>query len=149
MRILSFITILILSCIALFHLLWAFKIWWPLQDEVMLARAVAGFKGISSMPETIPCIIVALLMIFNGYIAFELTKIRTTIFRYILFLIGAGISFVFFARGVIGYLPFWAKLTPEEPFRTLDIAYYSPLCLILGFLFIILTSGFARRCFTF
>ena len=47
-------------------------------------------------------------------------------------LAGAGFAFVLLARGIVGFLPFWAEVTPEEPFRTLDKRFYSPLCLALG-----------------
>lgn len=47
-------------------------------------------------------------------------------------LAGAGFAFVLLARGIAGFLPFWEAITPEEPFRTLNKQYYSPLCLALG-----------------
>ncbi len=41
-------------------------------------------------------------------------------------------ALVFLGRGVAGFTPAWRRHTPEQPFATLDIRYYSPLCLAIG-----------------
>lgn len=48
---------------------------------------------------------------------------------------------VFLPRGLAGYLPMFAAMTSEEPFRTLDQRFYSPLCIALGVAFAVLLSG--------
>ena len=52
------------------------------------------------------------------------------------------LSGFFLARGIAGYTDRWRQLTPEQPFARLDRKYYSPLCLVLGLFFIILTLGY-------
>ena len=56
-------------------------------------------------------------------------------------LAGLAVAFVFLARGIAGFTPAWRRLTPEQPFASLDVRYYSPLCLAIG-------SGFAALAIT-
>ena len=56
-------------------------------------------------------------------------------------LAAAAAALVFLGRGVAGFTPAWRRLTPEEPFATLDVRYYSPLCLIIGAGFVALILG--------
>ena len=56
---------------------------------------------------------------------------------------GCGCAAVFAARGAVGYITVWARLTPEEPFRSYDRRYYAPLCLLLGAGFAALSWQFA------
>ena len=54
-------------------------------------------------------------------------------------LAGLAVALVFLGRGVAGFTPAWRRHTPEQPFATLDVRYYSPLCLAIGIGFAALT----------
>ncbi|MDP5085971.1 MAG: DUF3995 domain-containing protein [Yoonia sp.] len=115
----------LLSLIAAMHLAWAFHIWIPIRDEVQLAHAVVGAKGVTRMPGTIPCLLVA------GSLAIVIAALwmpSVTIARVVLWLA----ALVFAGRGLIAYAGLWRKMTPEEPFATYDQRYYGPLCLVLA-----------------
>jgi len=124
----------VLAAIAGLHAIWAARIWWPVRDEAALARTIAGFRGIDRMPGMLPSVAVAaavlasLLLVADLSWASGLTHLPAWVVRSASALAGL----VFLGRGVIGFTPFWAKLTPEEPFRTLDRRYYSPLCILIG-----------------
>ena len=47
-------------------------------------------------------------------------------------------ALIFVVRGVVGYVPVWRRTMSGEPFATLDVRYYSPLCLAIGVSFGIL-----------
>ncbi|WP_427450185.1 DUF3995 domain-containing protein [Litorimonas sp. WD9-15] len=134
MTLLSQITAAILLLIALFHLLWGINVYWPAKDEASLARAVVGAKGITQMPNFWACSFVTVALLIGAVIvlslggAVRLASIPIWIFQ----ILGAGFALVLLARGIIGFTPFWAGITPEEPFLTLNRLYYSPLCLALG-----------------
>lgn len=131
---LSLATAVILLLIAALHLLWGLNVYFPASDETSLARAVVGARGITQMPNLFACSFVAVaLLIGTGIVLrlggfLELSAVPLWLFR----LAGAGFAFVLLARGIVGFLPFWAEITPEEPFKTLNRQFYSPLCIALG-----------------
>lgn len=131
---LSYITAVILFVIAALHFLWGVGVYWPVAGETELARAVVGAKGITRMPSFAACLFVTLALMAGIVIVLRLGGvIAPTFIPLILFQIaGAGFAFVLLSRGVVGFLPFWAEITPEEPFRRLDRQFYSPLCIALG-----------------
>ena len=133
--ILSSLVVITLLCVALIHALWGFGIWVPIRNEEALARAVVGARGVTRMPGPIPCFLVAggLTLLAAAVLFLPSGSVRTVL------LIGAAL--VFLARGVLAYLKIWRKMTPEEPFATLDRRIYGPLCLALGIAFIILNLG--------
>lgn len=124
----------LLSAVAALHALWGMRIWWPLGDEQKLARAVVGARNIEKMPSRISCFLVALALAFIALVTLQLGKVAAPIPLpdWALALAGLCSAGVFIVRGVAGFLPFWARLAPEEPFRSYDRKYYAPLCLILG-----------------
>jgi hypothetical protein len=117
-----------LLVIAAVHLLWALGIWFPYRDEERLVRTVVGLRGEARMPGPIPCaLVVAGLTVAAGLPWIAAGPIRQ-----------AGLvlaATVFAIRGIVPYRPFWRRLTPQEPFATLDRRVYGPLCLgiALGF----------------
>jgi hypothetical protein len=125
---------LILGTIAALHAAWAARIWWPVRDEASLARTIAGFRGIERMPDILPSLAVTtvlfacMLLAADMSVAPGLTKLP----HMLIAVATAGASMVFLARGLAGFTSFWARLTPEQPFRTLDRRYYSPLCILIG-----------------
>ncbi|MEM7004405.1 MAG: DUF3995 domain-containing protein [Pseudomonadota bacterium] len=123
-----------LLIIMLLHALWGFRVWWPIADELTLARTVVGAPGIKQMPSSAACFAVAFLLflavtlnlLLGGVV--ELQSLPKTLIA----VGGLGASSVFILRGIIGYFPFWARLTPELPLRAYDQWAYSPLCILLG-----------------
>lgn len=134
MTLLSQATAFILLIIALLHFLWGVNVTWPAKDEAALARAVVGAKGITQMPNFWACSFVTVALLIGTMIvltlggAVQMASLPMWIFQ----ILGAGFALVLLARGIVGFSPFWAGITPEEPFRTLNRLYYSPLCLALG-----------------
>ena len=119
--VLSFVVILI----ATLHILWGIGFWFPIEDEGALVRAVVGFSDAEEMPGAVPCALVGVAL----NMAVVCLWWPPGAFR---FLMLALVGTVFALRGAIAFTPFWRKLTPVEPFATLDRKYYGPLCLALG-----------------
>ncbi len=125
-----------LLAIGIAHLLWSFGQTWPIHSEALLARSISGTPGVTQMPPRLRTFGIAVLAFACGVLALSLAD-RSSGGAWLTalgVLAGAG----FLARGVVGYTAWWQRLTPEEPFRTLDRKNYSPLCLTLGVGFFIL-----------
>lgn len=122
---LELILCVVLAAIAILHTAWAIGLWVPLRDEACLVRAVVGAQGATRMPGPIPCALVAsgLLVVIMSIIA-DPSAIRSVI------LIGAGA--VLTVRGALAWIPFWRRMTPVEPFATLDRRVFGPLFFLLG-----------------
>ncbi|MEX0969074.1 MAG: DUF3995 domain-containing protein [Paracoccaceae bacterium] len=116
----------ILAALAALHLLWAIGFWWPIRDETQLARAIAGFKDIRTMPGAVPSALVAVALIA---VIWLLMGWPIGIWRSLGL---GGAAAVFILRGLAAYSPAWRRITPEMPFARLDWRYYGPLCLIIG-----------------
>ena len=125
---------LILGAIAALHAAWAARIWWPIRDEAALARTIAGFRGIERMPDILPSLAVTTVLFVCMLLAADMSFAPglTKLPHMLVAVATAGASIVFLARGMAGFTSFWARLTPEQPFRTLDRRYYSPLCILIG-----------------
>ncbi len=115
----------VLIALAVLHVLWGIGFWFPIEDEAQLVRAVAGFADAEEMPGAVPCALVAVAL----FMAVTCLWWPPGPFR---FLALAVIGVMFVARGAVAFTPFWRKLTPVEPFATLDRKYYGPLCLVMG-----------------
>jgi hypothetical protein len=115
----------VLALIAAIHVLWGIGLWVPIRDEAPLARTVVGAAGIERMPGAVPCALVAVaLMAGITWIWLPPDGLRQLG-------LAAGAA-IFSVRGVLAYLPVWRRLTPVQPFATLDRRLYGPLCLLLG-----------------
>lgn len=130
-----------LAALAGLHIYWAFGGVWPGNDEKSCARTIAGFKGIEKMPSRPEAITVAILLSAAALLALLLGSGNDMLPAWLLLAAGTAASLVFAGRGVAGYLPAWRRLTPEMPFATYDVRYYSPLCLALGAGFAFLTAS--------
>jgi hypothetical protein len=144
MMALSAIVALMLFAIAALHAYWGFGGVWPGTDAASCARAVAGFRGVTSMPGpgasfavTAALATAALTaLVKGGWVLPPLPDALVT-------LGAAGAALVFLGRGIAGFTPAWRRLTPEQPFATLDVRYYSPLCLLIGLVLLLLAlKGF-------
>lgn len=142
MLFLTYVTFATLLIIALLHVIWGLGILWPLKDEKSLVNAIAGFQAVEKMPPATASFFVAFIVLVAAAISLDLGR-KVLIFPPKIALIGgAGVAIVFLSRGLLGYTRFWTKLTPEEPFRSLDSVLYSPLCLALGVSFSALAWSF-------
>jgi hypothetical protein len=122
---LKLILCVVLAAIAIIHAAWAIGLWVPIRDEARLVRAVVGAQGATRMPGPIPCALVASgLLIVIMSITAEPSASRSAI------LIGGGL--VLAVRGALAWIPFWRRMTPVEPFATLDRHVFGPLSLLLG-----------------
>lgn len=119
------------------HIMWAFGSTWPVKDQKMLARTVAGFKGIEKMPPRFATFGVAIAAFAAGIIGLLLSDPET---NNTLTLLGVLLAGIFLFRGILGFTSKWRELTPEEPFRTLDRKIYSPLCIGIGICFVTLVA---------
>lgn len=143
MSILGIAVPLILGGLAALHALWGLKIWWPAGNEMRLARMAVGAADIANMPAALACFAVTAALSGGALTALMVVDLVELPFvpRGLIMLVGIGFAVVFLLRGIAGYLPKFAAMTPEEPFRTLDKRFYSPLCIALGVAFAVLLSG--------
>lgn len=134
MTILALNVAAVLLIIGVLHGFWGLRIWLPVRDEQQLARSVVGARDIVSMPPPLQCFFVALAL-FGGTLGIlALAEIVSLPFVPFV-LVQGGMAFfsaIFIMRGLIGFTPFWARITPEMPFRSLDRRVYSPLCVLIG-----------------
>ncbi len=115
----------VLLVISALHALWAARIWWPIRDEVALARAVVGQHGITQMPSATACAAVAAALCAAAFWPFLPSGLLQTLGL-------LALTAVFLGRGAVAYAPFWQARVPEEPFATNDRRLYGPLCLAIG-----------------
>ncbi|HEV7718638.1 MAG TPA: DUF3995 domain-containing protein [Arsenicitalea sp.] len=134
--ILAAILIVPLLAVSLAHLLWSVGAKWPIRDERLLARSVVGSAGVERMPPKILSFGVGVATLIACVLAMSLADHEGGGLS--LTLVGVLLAAIFLARGVVGYTDWWKKRTPEEPFRTLDRKNYSPLCLGIGAIFLVL-----------
>jgi hypothetical protein len=135
----------VLVLIAALHAYWGIGGIWPGRDALSCARAVVGFKGVDAMPSPAASFAVAAMIVVASLLALALGGLFATPFQRQA-LAGAGffVGLVFLGRGIAGFTPAWRRLTPEMPFASLDMRYYSPLCLLIGVGFAVLAGeGFS------
>jgi hypothetical protein len=128
MILLAAVLTLVLAAIAALHAYWGFGGVWPGRDAADCARRTGGFRGARTMPGPAACFAVAAALVVAALIPIFLAGR----FGMLATLAGLAVALVFLGRGVAGFSPAWRRLTPEEPFATLDVRYYSPLCLAIG-----------------
>lgn len=124
---------LALIAIAALHAYWGMGGVWPGRDAADCARRVGGFSGARRMAGPGPCFAVAAALLAAAVLVLLQGNL-------IVWPLPAGLvsfatlcaALVFLGRGVAGFTPAWRRLTPEQPFATLDVRYYSPLCLAIG-----------------
>jgi hypothetical protein len=123
----------VLFAIAALHAYWGVGGVWPGSDARSCARTVGGFPGATAMPGPMPCFAVAAAILIVAIVALaQGGLIRLPLPDAAVATATFGAALVFVARGVAGYTSAWRQLTPEQPFATLDMRYYSPLSLAIG-----------------
>ena len=142
MTLLAWLLAAVLTLIAALHVYWGIGGVWPGKDARSCAHAVVGFRGIDAMPSLIASFAVAGVLIAAALVALAVGGIFAQPFA-IMSLAGVSIFLgaTFLFRGIFGFTPWWRQLTPEMPFARLDMRYYSPFCLLLGFGLVILGIG--------
>ena len=121
---------LVLAVIAALHAYWGFGGVWPGRDAADCARRVGGFRGARTMPSPAPSFAVAAIAVAASIPLIMLGPLGTA--SSLPALAGLAVALVFLARGIAGFTPAWRRLTPEQPFASLDVRFYSPLCLAIG-----------------
>ncbi len=136
---LSVLIFITLAAIAALHAYWGFGGVWPAATELDLINTVVGMPGMTEMFGIGLTLIVAGLIFAGGVVALlasGVINIGPTWFARL----GAGVlTFVFLARGAMGYITPLLGVESTQPFASYDLLYYSPLCLILGVAFAYLT----------
>jgi hypothetical protein len=125
-----------LLSVSVAHVAWSFGLTWPIREEKLLARTVVGRPGIERMPPRWMSFAVAVLTLSAGILALALAD--HTSGGLTLTLLALPLAAVFGGRGALGYTAWWARMTPEPNFRFNDRRVYSPLCLAIGFGFLVL-----------
>ncbi|MEC9342428.1 MAG: DUF3995 domain-containing protein [Pseudomonadota bacterium] len=129
----------VLSGLAALHFYWAMGGLWPGIDEKSLARRVVGSPAVRRMPSRPVTVVVAGLLALAALWPLMWTALIPYPLPQALVWLGMiGLAIVFLGRGIAGYTPVFRAHFPEEPFASLDRRYYSPLCLAIGALFVLL-----------
>jgi Protein of unknown function (DUF3995) len=132
---------LILVSAAALHFYWAAGGLWPGRSPRELIDTVIGDPRLDRMPPAWAGALVGLALAGTALIPLVLAlplwgKFLPDALTFRLFLWSLSytplVALVFIARGVAGYLPFWRRRLPAQPFARLDMFLYSPLCLFLG-----------------
>lgn len=143
MMLIASATFAILAAISALHFAWATGSTFPAADAAELSRMVTGFRSRDLMPGKGLTLLVSVAILIGGFWALVLAEWAwLPLPTWLVALGGLGLATVFLARGIAGYTDRWRQLTPEQPFARLDRRYYSPLCLVIGIYFIILTLGY-------
>lgn len=131
----------VLTGLAAIHVYWGMGGVWPGTDEKSCARAIAGFKGLDRMPGPGPSFFVAAMLFATAALALVSAGIVALPLPDVVIPVAAfAVALVFLGRGIAGFTPAWRRLTPEMPFARNDRLWYSPLCLLVGTGFILLSS---------
>ena len=139
MKTLSVIIFLILTAIAAVHVYWGFGGLWPGKNVDELIRTVVGVPGMTQMFSPGLTLAVAGLIFAAGLVALLASGVIAIGPRWFARL-GAGVlTLIFLGRGIMGFLMTPLNIEQTEPFATYDLWLYSPLCLVIGGAFAVLT----------
>ena len=139
MVVLGFIVFVTMAAISILHFYWAAGGLWPAKNAADLVKTVAGAPDISRMPPWWLTFTVAVLIFIGG--CMPLMQIYGVTPWFFPMFSGIGLwvlCAVFLLRGLVTYLypPSFSNST--QPFKRLNILYFSPLCLILGLAYFVL-----------
>jgi len=130
----------LLAGIAALHAWWGLGGSFPAADRDSLALLVIGQRQV---PPPLACFVVAAAVAGMALLpAITLGWIGTPSWVRRLVEVGCwGAAAIFAIRGVAGYLPAFARLFPLEPFASMNRVAYSPLCLLLALLFVVVARA--------
>lgn len=118
--------------VAAIHLAWAFGVTWPASSPAELARAVLGSPEATAMPAPVMTAAIAAALVVAGA-AVLARGAGSGAWRAAGHLGTALVAGVLALRGVAGLAQsLLAPDTVTELYRVLDLAVYSPLCLVLA-----------------
>jgi hypothetical protein len=127
------ILFVLLLAIAALHAYWGLGGLWPAATERELIDTVIGSASFKRMPPTWMTFIVVALLMIAGALALSASGVWRLGWDWLARAGAGGVALVFLARGASGYwLPMRPGIALTEPFATLDVTVYSPLCLALG-----------------
>lgn len=132
----------ILTLISAVHVYWAFGGLWPAGDEQGLINTVLGNPHARAMPPLGVTLVVAGLIFLAGVFGLLAGGWIPGVIH-VLARIAAGVlALIFIGRGGVGWAIDFGLLHVEvtEPFRTLDLWFYAPLCIALGVGFAVLAA---------
>lgn len=137
MKTLSLSLFILLCAIAALHAYWGLGGLWPGSTEQELIDTVVGVPGMTEMFSGPVTFAVAGLIFAAGLVALSA---RAMPFGPAWFarLGTAVLTVIFLGRGIMGYVTPRLGIEQSEPFQTLDLWLYSPLCLAIGLGFALL-----------
>lgn len=126
----------LLAGIAALHAWWGFGGSLPAADRESLALLVIGQRQV---PPPLACFVVALAVAGMALLpAIALGWIGASPWVRRLAELGCwGAAAIFALRGVAGYLTAFERVFPLEPFHMMNRLAYSPLCLLIALLLIV------------
>jgi hypothetical protein len=128
----AYVLALVLAGVALLHAHWASGGLWPAASEPELIRQVFGDARRHLPPAWTIWTVAGLIGITGAWPLLLASGAAAPLPGHVASVIGAVIGLIFLARGGAGYLPAWRSAHPLQPFATLDMALYSPLCIAIG-----------------
>ena len=136
-KLVAWFIFLALTATALLHVYWGLGGLWPASSEPELVRTVIGITHQDHMPAMgMTLIVAALIFSAGGFAALRgILELDSLIFIRIPL---AGLALIFLLRGAATYFPGPLR-DAAEPFATLNTLYFSPLVLLIGCGFALLT----------
>ena len=133
MELISYAIFGILLAVSLVHIGWAFGMVWPAKTRADLVATVAGAPKGSPMPPAWLTLAVAVGIFVLGLMAlWGAGVVSFGVPDGYKGLVLLGVAAVFGLRAALTYMPFGPLQAAVEPFRTLDLHYFAPLCLLLA-----------------
>ena len=133
MELISYAIFSILLAVSIVHIGWAFGMVWPAKTRADLVATVAGAPKGSPMPPAWLTLVVAIAIFGLGLMALWGAGVVSFValdgYKGLVLL---SIVAIFGLRGALTYMPFGPLQASVEPFRTLDLRYFAPLCLLLA-----------------
>lgn len=133
MELISFAIFGVLLLVSLVHIGWAFGMAWPAKTREMLVTMVTGMPKGTPMPPAALTMAVAVVVFGFGLVAlWGGGVIVLPMFAGLKGWALLGVAAIFGLRGLATYLPFGPLQAAVQPFRTLDLRYFAPLCGLLS-----------------
>lgn len=130
----------ILAATAIVHALWGVGSSFPAASRDSLALLAIGQR---QMPTPIACFVVAAgvaAMAAVASVALRWIELPGPLIQLAEVGCWAGAA-IFALRGIAGYLPAFDRVFPLEPIHTMNRIAYSPLCLLLAVLFVVVARA--------
>lgn len=141
----SILIFFVLVATAGIHVLWGLGKTWPMRSKQELINAVVGSKGLTRMPSMGLTLMVAVGIAAAGVFALwggGVVELPLPLWMRKASL--AVLAVIFLLRGAVTYLQFGPITNTVEPFRTLNMRYYSPLILAIGIGYLVLLLSVLR-----